>query len=138
MNRGFWLALGGLGGGISVGLALRKLSHAGYKNGLGGEELVWTGPLGIIGRTFDGSLVLVSSFENGSRERKLHLALGALSAKVNELERRNYVTKKRLNEITGEIKNLWAQISDISELREKLKDLHYRIMRLKIIDLETT
>ena len=115
-------------GGTVVGLGIVALSSAGYNKGWAGEELVWTGPFNIFGITRDGAPVLVSSFKRGRRERDFYLRFRAITSRVGELEKREQITRRRLDEIKGETEDLWERVSDLPELKERLANLRAKLI----------
>lgn len=121
------IAIGGAAVGLPI-LGAMALSSAGYNKGRAGEELVWTGPFNIFGKTRDGTPVLVSSFKRGRRERDFYLRFRVITSELGELEKQEYITRRCLDEIKGEIEDLWERVSDIPELKEGLANLRAKLI----------
>jgi hypothetical protein len=132
---GAGLILGGLIIGVPLAIGSYMFSEASYNEGLKDRKLVWKGPFGILGRTEDGILVLIPSFERG---KEVRLIIQGLEWRVYELEqsykelRAAYtVSQGRIRTLEDEVENLRVQIEELrSEVSRRVPELNERLNNL--------
>lgn len=96
-----------------------------------GKELASTGPLGLFGRTRDGVLVLVSSFERGRRSREIEWKVYNLEQAYSELKAGYAASQSRIKELESEVEELWRVVSKVPELRKRLENIYIKLDRMK-------
>lgn len=113
------IALGGLLIGVPLAIGSYLFSEASYNEGLKDRKLIWKGLFGILGRTEDGVLVLIPSFERG---KEVRLVIQRLEWRVYDLEQRYEEIKAAYMVSQSRIKMLEDEAEKLRYEMEKLRN----------------